>query len=501
MKNSVLEFSGVSYRYDNSPQPVFENISFSLSGGWNGLVGSNGAGKTTLMKLAAGLLNPGNGAVRCSDFSVFCRQRTEEPPGLFEDFIYADDGFACRLKGRLEIGYDWLYRWETLSHGERKRAQIGTALWQDPAILLLDEPFNHLDLATREMLLDSMKGFRGTGLLITHDRDILDTLCRQCLFIRGGRAVLRPGGYSDGMKEEERERESARKSYFKEKENLRRLAAEAVKRREQSDKKQRALSKKGLDPKDHDARARRDAVRVSGKDGTGGKLLRQMEGRISRSQSRLRTLSYEDAREIGISVPGESSSRRFLLTLPEGSLEMGDHKRLCYPSLEIGRDDGIALLGPNGAGKSTLIRYVLSKLDIPAERLISIPQEITEKEGELLLRSIKQLDKDRIGQLMAVVSRLGSDPVKILGSVRPSPGEVRKILLAAGILRQPYLIVMDEPTNHMDIDSVQCLESALQECPCAKLLVSHDLRFLQNLTEIRWAIDTEQEVSRLTVLR
>jgi ATPase subunit of ABC transporter with duplicated ATPase domains len=87
---------------------------------------------------------------------------------------------------------------------------------------------------------------------------------------------------------------------------------------------------------------------------------------------------------------------------------------------------------------------------------------------------------------MTIISRLGSRPQRLLESVAPSPGETRKLLLALGMTRLPYLIVMDEPTNHMDLPSIECLEAALVNCPCALLLVSHDQRFLEKLTQIRW---------------
>ena len=94
---------------------------------------------------------------------------------------------------------------------------------------------------------------------------------------------------------------------------------------------------------------------------------------------------------------------------------------------------------------------------------------------------------------MTVVSCLNSRPGRLLESELPSPGEVRKLLLAEGIVGEPHLIVMDEPTNHMDLPSIECLESALQDCPCGLLLVSHDERFLQGLATTRWDLSWVEE--------
>ena len=102
--------------------------------------------------------------------------------------------------------------------------------------------------------------------------------------------------------------------------------------------------------------------------------------------------------------------------------------------------------------------------------------------------------------MMTAVSRLGSRPHRLLESAEPSPGEIRKILLALGIARVPHLIVMDEPTNHLDLPSIECLEEALDGCPCGLLLVSHDERFLARLTTTRWRIASDGWDARLEVV-
>ena len=127
---------------------------------------------------------------------------------------------------------------------------------------------------------------------------------------------------------------------------------------------------------------------------------------------------------------------------------------------------------------------------------------ISAEDSRALLESIKRLPNDELGRVMITISRLGSRPSRLLESALPSPGEVRKLLLAIGIVRGPHLIVMDEPTNHMDLPGIQCLESALADCPCAVLLVSHDEAFLEKITVTDWHLtrddsgDTRLEVTK-----
>jgi ATPase subunit of ABC transporter with duplicated ATPase domains len=122
---------------------------------------------------------------------------------------------------------------------------------------------------------------------------------------------------------------------------------------------------------------------------------------------------------------------------------------------------------------------------------VVVPQEISAEASRALLETVKRLPNDELGRVMITISRLGSRPARLLESALPSPGEVRKLLLALGIVRGPHLIVMDEPTNHMDLPGIQCLEEALAECPCAMLLVSHDEVFLEKIVETNWRLERE----------
>ncbi|MGV8125195.1 MAG: ATP-binding cassette domain-containing protein [Candidatus Xenobiia bacterium LiM19] len=203
-----LEFHHVTFANEGSTSTLLENATLHFSVGWTGIVGPNGAGKTTVLQLAAGALHPLQGTVRRPGHIVFCLQRTDDLPVQLPAFIDSVEAEACVLRGKLNIGDDWADRWTTLSHGERKRAQIAIALWQQPDLLLIDEPTNHIDLSARALLADALAGFRGIGLLVSHDRGLLDLLCRQCLFLEPPAAVMRPGGYTEAAAEVRREEES-----------------------------------------------------------------------------------------------------------------------------------------------------------------------------------------------------------------------------------------------------------------------------------------------------
>ena len=438
-------------------------------------------------------LEPQQGRVIIPDFSIYCSQRTDNIPDQLNDLISSMDGEAFGIKGRLGIGDDWIERWSTLSHGERKRAQIAFAIWRKPQVLAVDEPTNHLDADAQNVLFEALSAFGGVGILVSHDRKLLDDLCHHCLFVEPPDAILRPGNYSLGLQQAEKDVMTAQKLRTQAKQDVSRLKREATKRRDAASQANRKRSKRGLVQKDHDARAKINLVRVSGKDGSGGKRFNQLGGRLSQARMKMESITVKKTYKMGIWMPGAKSNRNTLFNIPAGSLFLGGDRYLNFPELSMKPDDRIALSGLNGSGKSTLIGYILQSLNLLENQVTYIPQEIDSHRSQGVMAQARGLPHDKLGQMMTIVSCLGSRPHRLLESVEPSPGEIRKILLATGIANVPHLIVMDEPTNHLDLPSIECLEQALVGCPCGLLMVSHDQRFLDALTHERWLISKDSQ--------
>ncbi len=501
MSTLFVRFHNVTFAYPAAAEPLFSGLSLHVPCGWSGVVGANGAGKTTLLRLAAGQLRPDSGAIEAPRRAVYCPQRADDMPSQFEDLVDARTKSARNVREMLGVEPDWPGRWQTLSQGERKRAQIAVALWLEPDVLAIDEPTNHLDAYARNILAASLRSFDRVGLLVSHDRDLLDSLCGQCIFVDPPDVTIRPGGVTKGMEVAEIERQAAHKQHEQDKRAYKRIRREATRRQQLAAQAQRRRSKRGLAIKDHDAREKKDRARVTGKDGVGGRLRRQLSGQLTRAQRRSEATRVKKEYEVGIWLPGSASKRNTLLELPAGSIALGKHRQLDYPDLTIRPTDRIALTGINGSGKSTLVRRLVAALDVPPEQLTYVPQEIDRGESRGLLDRARQLAESQLGHLMNIVSRLGSRPDRLLVSAEPSPGETRKLLLALGMVRPPHIIIMDEPTNHMDLPSIEALEAALADCPCSLLLVSHDTRFLRKLTRTPWHISPDAETADSFTLR
>lgn len=490
-----LTFENVVFFYDAASEAVFDGLSVQFERGWTGIVGPNGCGKSTLLRLAAGELDPTRGQIRRPGAVTYCAQRTDEPPPGWAAFLGSAEARACRLRGRLGVRPAWFDRWETLSHGERKRAQLGTALWNTPAVLALDEPTNHIDAATRDLLVQVLRRFDGLGLLVSHDRELLDALCGQCLLMGPGYARLRPGGYTQASAQQRADEAYVQAQRDAARAELKRLQREAQQRRQAADQADQARSKRHIDRHDHSAKAAIDAARVTGKDAVAGRRLRQLQGRIVQAAARVDEHSMRNPGKMGIQFQGTQARRPVLLRLGAGELTLGDGRRLTWPALTIPRAARIALTGANGTGKSTLVRHLLAQLDLTEEAVVYLAQELDSVQATAAVDELRHLPPARRGEVLSHISRLGSDPLAVLATELPSPGEARKILLALGMTRQPCLIVMDEPTNHLDLPSIECLEAALADCPIALLLVSHDMSFLSRCVGSRWIFEDEDDGS------
>ena len=497
MGRLFLSFNSVEFSYPSSIQPVLMNVNFDLAPGWTGITGENGAGKTTLLMLAVGLLRPCAGTVRGPDHASYCPQRTDQVSWDWEDIFFAADNDTGRLLDRLGIEVDWPYRWETLSHGERKRFQLAAALRQNPDLLAVDEPTNHLDAEAAALVRDALSDYRGIGLLVSHDIDLLDKLCGNCLFLREGTVTLRPGGVSQGLTEEERERVEQRNLRKKLNGEEKRLAAEAARRLRVVEGSRQRLSKRRVAPADRDTRGKINLARLSGKDRVGADSYKRMRNRVNEVREAREEAANPHERKLGITLSGQRARGDRLLFLESGSILLGEGRSLSFPELMIRPGDRIALSGPNGTGKSSLVRYILPRIHVP---LLYIPQEIETVESCGILEAVLREDERVRGDILSRFSRLGANPSILFNSARPSPGEVRKLMIARGIFCEPAIIVMDEPTNHLDMVSIGLLEAALAEYAGALLLVSHDERFLSALTGQGWAVTRHGPASTLTIV-
>lgn len=310
-----LNLTNISYTYPGAVSPAVRDVGVTFSSGWTAVIGDNGCGKSTLARIATRLIEPDSGTVGSKLFSVYCQQDSSLEPGNLIDFASDWNQEAQRAKALLHIGDDWPWRYDTLSGGQQKRLQIACALYARPDVLVMDEPTNDLDAPTREIVSEALASFDGVGILISHDRELLDGLVDQSLLCDGARWIMRPGGYSKASDQAASERATALRDREKAMREVKRLKAEAQRRSEEAARQKGKRSKRGLDKRDSDGRARIGRAIVSGKDGVAGKLSAAMDERLARAESTLSENSVPKRYDHCISDFGEPPDRVSLRAL------------------------------------------------------------------------------------------------------------------------------------------------------------------------------------------
>jgi len=480
LRNAAITFGG---------KPLFADITLSLGKGERVcLVGANGSGKSTILKVLAGEMELDSGE-RFIQPGVTVGALPQNPDfskgGSVAAYVSAGlhDPEAEHYKVDAALDHlqlDGARDLSTLSGGEGRRAALARVLVSAPDLLLLDEPTNHLDLPTIEWLEEELAAFPGGILMISHDRAFLTRLTKRLLWLDRGRMFEMDGGFaqfeewSNGIMEQE--------------------AAESYRLQKRIEQEEYWLQR-GVTAR----RSRNEGRR------RGLMALRKQRAEALKARGTAK-LALSDAEASGqIVCDATNVTKRF--TRPDGSAVT----ILNNFSTRIQRGDRVGLIGPNGAGKSTILKLLTGQLE---------PDSGTIKLGTNLLplyldqrRTVFDLDRT----LWQTLAPGGGDSIMVRGqqrhvvaylrdflftdkqatmTVRTLSGGERARLMLARLFAQPSnLIVLDEPTNDLDMDTLDLLEEVLEEYDGTLLLVSHDRDFLDRLVTSIIAVEGEGDVA------
>ena len=456
--------------------PLLDRASLAIDDGDRiGLIGRNGTGKSSLLGVLAGHLSLDDGEVqRKPGLRISLVEQEPVLPGaptvresLLErgaiDAIH-DERDRHGAETRLA---EYLHRFSVnteaspaeVSGGERKRAALALAFALEPELLLLDEPTNHLDVDGIEILEELLQKNQ-TCIVITHDRRFLDRVASSIAELDRGRLRTFPGNYS---------------VYEQRKADIDAAEDLANRRFEKFWAQEEVWIRKGVE-----ARRTRNEGRVK-------RLEHLREERAARR---------ERLGSIRLTVDAGERSGKLVAEFENVDKSFGDKRILDDVSLRIMRGDRVGLLGPNGAGKTTLIRLIVGTLEADSGRIrrgtnlqVAYFDQLREQlDPEKTLSETVSPGSDWVdiaGQRKHVTSYLGdflfptrraNAPIRML-----SGGERNRLLLARLFARPANVLVLDEPTNDLDIDSLELLENTLQDYSGTLLLVSHDRAFLDNV--------------------
>ena len=497
----------LSFSYPESSVPIFEDLSLSFYEGWTVISGANGSGKSTLLSLMLGRLSPDSGSVKASGDIAYC-------PQVFEGLDYTDvasiyDGSQenGRLKSLLGITDSMIENPDVLSGGEKKRLQILSALSQHPSILVMDEPSNHLDQRTKDMIILVLRDSPGCGIMISHDRAFAAALSERTLIME--RTMGRPAAIQDiplslplAVDENARRKQSARAAYDLLSSSISVLQKKAGDIKERSSSMQKKLSKAGIDVHDHSAKAAIDGARLTGKDRSLEDVRRRILANAEHKAAELSAMERPLMRKEGLDFHAGDNNQRSM-SFPPVVLCGGEY-RLHVPELTVRRGDHIAITGDNGSGKTLLVEYMNRILSEKGRDgiVLYIPQEYTCDDKARIFSEVSGLSDDEKGQLLSDLYRLGAEPSFLLDDEKdPSPGELKKLDFALSRRKGKSIIIMDEPTNHLDIVSMGIFERIFSrgDDSYTLILVSHDKAFLDATCNSSWHIERRNKEGWLSV--
>ncbi len=502
----MLEIRNLDYRVD--ARPLFESASARISAGWKvGLVGRNGTGKSTLLRLIREeIASPGkdspirlqNGArlgwvaqeVAPSDQTILGivleadaerhqlmteAETATDPDRIGEIHARLLDIDAWSAEARaaevlMGLGFkhaDLSRATREFSGGWRMRAAIAGALFAQPDLLLLDEPSNYLDLEGAAWLEGYLRKYPHTVLIVSHDRELLNRSVTHTLALEHRKLTITPGGYDDWLRlraaklaqlESQRSRQAAERAHLQA--FVDRFRAKASK-------------------------ARQAQSRV--------KMLEKMQD-VSIPIAERTTPFIFPAPESKLSPP--------LLEIKGGELGYGPGARILnHVDIRLDPDDRIAIVGTNGQGKTTLVKSIAERLPLmngtrlapKAIRIGYFSQDQLDEltAGDTLLHHVmRALPKDTPpARQRSVAAQMGFSHEKVETKVEAlSGGEKVRLILGLIALEKPHILILDEPTSHLDIDSREALIYAINDFPGAVLLITHDVYLAEATADALWLV-------------
>ncbi|WP_369202705.1 ABC-F family ATP-binding cassette domain-containing protein [Streptomyces sp. PU-14G] len=509
--------------------PVLTDLDLSFGSGRTGLIGLNGTGKSTVLKLIADRLRPESGSVKVAgevgylpqDLTLDTSLRVDEALGIAraraalhaieagdvaeEHFTAVGDDWDVEERARAtldELGLTHVGLDRTIgeiSGGESVLLRLAALLLARPDVLLLDEPTNNLDRVARRRLHAAVAAFPGVLVVVSHDRELLALVDRIAELHDGG--VTWYGGNLEAYEAAvEAEQEAAERMVRAAETDVRRQKrelSEAQTKLARRARQGRKVAASRSEPKILLGARKRKAQETAGKH----RLLH--EQRLEEAKERLEDATErvrEDA-EIHVELPFTAVPRgRRVLTLEEAELRNG-----ARATLDVHGPDRIALVGPNGAGKTTLLRTAAGQLPaVSGEVATHVPLRYLPQRLDVLDDALSvvenvaalapQATNQRIRSRLARFLFRGARADRPVGAL--SGGERFRATLAAVMLAEPgpQLLMLDEPTNNLDMASVRQLREALAAYEGALVVASHDLPFLRELGITRWLQLAEGEL-------
>ncbi|MDF2882914.1 MAG: transporter [Clostridiaceae bacterium] len=445
-----------------------------------GVVGLNGMGKTTLMNILYGKLQPEEGFVKSYGSISFISQL--EPSEQEE--------INKEIASKFGVGHSWK---DHMSGGEKTKFKLAQSLYENSEIIFADEPTSNLDMEAVKLLEEKFKAYNGALVIVSHDREFLDELCNKIVDIDRGEIKFYTGNYTSYKQQKEKERERAEFEYDEYEKEKRKLEADMLETKEKTRNIKNAPSRMG------NSEARLHKMGNQKAKANLDRAVKNMEARLVHLEAKERPKHIDKIKLDALSTDKLHSK----ILISGRNINKSFDGKIIFQGAEFDIYNGskTALMGPNGSGKSTLINMIMngdsSIKTSQGARIGYFSQalDILDDKQSIIENVMEEsiYDETFARTLLARLLFKREDIYKKVQVL--SGGERVKASFAKIFLKDINLLILDEPTNYLDINSMEALEEALKEYSRTILFVSHDRRFVSTIADNIISIENKSLVS------
>ncbi len=433
-----------------------------------GIVGVNGAGKTTLIRILNQTLEVDEGMVRLYGKHSYISQL--EPP--------SNRNIKSEIASKFRIPYIWE---ESMSGGEKTRFKFAQGLSANSPLILADEPTSNMDMEGIELMETMLKEYKGALVLVTHDRNFLDNLCNKIWEIVDGKINIYAGSYSEYLNQKQKKKERDQFEYLQFIKKKKRLE-QAIDNRKRKSKSIRKTPKRM-----GNSEARLHKMGNQKAKSNLNKAVKSIESRIEKLEVKKKPDEQER-----IKMNMQNASKLYSKIVIQGKdITMSFDDKILFKDAEFSIYNGskVALLGSNGCGKSTLIKMIMNNEDsicvAQGAKIGYFSQDMSIlKDNMTIIENVMENSMYQETYARILLARLlfvGEDVYKKVNIL--SGGERVKVSFAKILLQDTNFLILDEPTNYMDISSLEVVEEALREYNKTLLFVTHDRKFIDSVAD------------------
>ncbi len=476
----IMKLSNVSYEVMNGM--IVEQMNAGVQEGEViGIIGNNGAGKSTLLQLIRGDRIPSEGQVQwmLQDITItMVEQETE---------THSSEGMTPSEVKLLKKWHVPAHGFQQLSGGEKLKARLAKGFSENADLLLLDEPTNHLDQHSLKLLTKHIKEYRGTILLVSHDRYFLDEAVTKIWSIEGKKLFEHKGNYSSYIEARKQRRLTQQREYEKQQKMVERIENQMRELSSWSEKAHAQSTKQEGYKEYYRVKAKRTDSQVKSK-----------QQRLERELEKATVEAVEEEHTVRFSIQSNHKRGKRLLEVKNLRKSFEGRTLFAHVNFTIQHGEKVSIIGPNGSGKTTLLKVIMgltkAEGDVwvsPSARIGYLTQEVFDLPlNETPEDIFHQETFEQRGKVQTLMNHLGfqkshwREPIRNL-----SMGERVKCKLMKYMLEERDVLILDEPTNHLDLASREQLEETLSEYNGTLIVVSHDRYFLKKTTKIKLVME------------